>query len=402
MPILHPQHRFLRMDAPCAKGRSWLFMDVMPGRFGKDAVTLQKQEMSRMDAYITGKPSELLLYRRWPWHLAFWIGYALFRFWPYYLTLAYYPRIFLEYMLLSELALMVFTYATLAFYRKLIPRRRYALYLGTGALAWLLYLYGRTEFQFYYLKGQPAFRGNRFGDILINNIAVVLVYFLFVSACKYFKDSFIAGRFEAKRREEQLVAEVNNLKSQIAPHFLFNTLNNLYGLAVTKSDKLPDLMLRLSDLLRHSLYETQKPYVPLCDELEVLSSYIRLESLRLEDSLVLRFDNRVPPGASNPIAPLLLIVFVENAFKHAKQVSNGAVDIYIQTTLEEDWFCLTIRNNYNPGKAQSEQGIGLVNVKRRLEVLYPGDWHYLKLEPDGAYFTATLGLQLVKTIQTTS
>ena len=71
----------------------------------------------------------------------------------------------------------------------------------------------------------------------------------------------LAQQFEAEKKEQQLMAEVNNLKSQIAPHFLFNTLNNLYGLAVDKSDKLPDLMLRLSDLLRHSLYETQKPLV---------------------------------------------------------------------------------------------------------------------------------------------
>ena len=95
------------------------------------------------------------------------------------------------------------------------------------------------------------------------------------------------------------MAEVNNLKSQIAPHFLFNTLNNLYGLAVDKSDKLPDLMLRLSDILRHSLYETQKPVVALNDEINVLKSYIKLESLRLEDDLKLEFDNSVPEDASS-------------------------------------------------------------------------------------------------------
>ncbi|GAA4323193.1 sensor histidine kinase [Flaviaesturariibacter amylovorans] len=346
-----------------------------------------------------GRQNELLLYRRWPWHLAFWTGYALFRFWPYYITVNYYPRIFLEYMLLSEGALVMVTYATLAGYRRLIGRGRTFAYFALGASAWIGYLVVRTEFQFYYLRGEPAFRGQSYPDILLNNVAVVLVYFLFISACRYFKDSYIAGRLAAKRREEQLLAEVNNLKSQIAPHFLFNTLNNLYGLAVTKSDKLPDLMLRLSDLLRHALYDTQKPYVPLGDELEVLSGYIRLESLRLEDSLVLRYDNQVPPGARAPIAPLLLIVFVENAFKHAKRASAGAVEIFIQTTLDDDRFTLVVRNNYNPQSTDPGTGIGLVNVRRRLDVLYPGDAHALEVDRQDHWYTVTLTLRLHPTFQ---
>ena len=119
-------------------------------------------------------------------------------------------------------------------------------------------------------KMNRVFKGNTFTDIFLNNITVVIVYFLFITSCKYFKDGYITQQFEAERKQQQLMAEVNNLKSQIAPHFLFNTLNNLYGLAVEKSDKLPDLMLRLSDLLRHSLYETQKPLVSINDEINVL------------------------------------------------------------------------------------------------------------------------------------
>jgi two-component system sensor histidine kinase LytS len=130
-------------------------------------------------------------------------------------------------------------------------------------------------------------------DIFLNNITIVIVCFLFITTCKYFKDGYITQQFEAEKKQQQLVAEVNNLKSQIAPHFLFNTLNNLYGLAVEKSDKLPGLMLRLSDLLRHSLYETQKPFVSMNDEIDVLKSYIQLETVRLEDDLQLEFDNTV-------------------------------------------------------------------------------------------------------------
>lgn len=267
-----------------------------------------------------------------------------------------------------------------------------------GSTCWLLYLYGRTEFQFYYLQNEPGFRSNTFTDIFLNNLTVVIVYFLFITACKYFKDGYISEHFEAEKKQQQLIAEVNNLKSQIAPHFLFNTLNNLYGLAVDKSDKLPDLMLRLSDLLRHSLYETQKPWVRLNDELNVLKSYIELESIRLEGNLRLSFDNEVPQSAQHHIAPLILIVFIENAFKHAKLVPSEAVSIYIKTTIEDNWFTLIVKNNYNTTKEHSENGIGLINVKRRLEVIYPNFQHQLDFNRDGSFFTVTLGLKLINNL----
>jgi LytS/YehU family sensor histidine kinase len=290
------------------------------------------------------------------------------------------------------------TYFTLWLYRRLFQVEKYLVYFLVGTASWILYLCGRTAFQFFYLADERRFRGNTFTDIFLNNITVVIVYFLFITACKYFKDGYITQQFEARRKEQQLMAEVNNLKSQIAPHFLFNTLNNLYGLAVDKSDKLPDLMLRLSDLLRHSLYETQKPLVALNDEINVIKSYIKLESLRLEDDLKLEFNNSVPKASSSQIAPLILIVFVENAFKHAKLVQSAAVDIHIKTILENDWLNFTIKNNYNNEKKTSTNGIGLTNVKRRLEVLYPNQQHQLSITQDEVFYTVNLRLQLAKTV----
>ena len=130
----------------------------------------------------------------------------------------------------------------------------------------------------------------------------------------------------------------------------------------------------------------------------MLKSYIQLESVRLEDDLKLEFDNTIPSDAQHLIAPLILIVFMENAFKHAKLVKSGAVDIYIKTTLENNCFGLTIRNNYNHEKKSSMNGIGLINVKRRLEVLYPGWQHQLTISKDERYYTINLQLQLVKTV----
>ena len=342
---------------------------------------------------VSIKLREMMLYRRWPWHLFFWMGYISFRFWPYYITVKYYHSVFLEYMLLSEMFFIAATYVTLWLYRRFFHRKKYIAYFLFGVANWILYLCSRTAFQFYYLRNERAFQGSTFVDIFLNNIAFVIVGFLFITACKFFKDGYILQQFESERKAQQLVAEVNNLKSQIAPHFLFNTLNNLYGLAVDKSDKLPDLMLRLSDLLRHSLYETQRNHVSVSEEIRVLKSYVELERIRLEDDLKLEFDNSVPETTQYLIAPLVLIVFVENAFKHAKFVRSEPIIINIKTSLEGNLFTMKIENTYNREKDTTSNGIGLLNVKRRLDVLYPENQHELIISKN-EYFQVTLKLKL--------
>jgi sensor histidine kinase YesM len=355
--------------------------------------------MARFALIESWTQKKLLLYKRWPWHVFFWMGYVLFRFWLYYITVKYYNTIYLEYMLWSEIMFVAITYFTLWLYRYFFEPRKYIIYFLIGASSWILYLYGRTVFQMYYLRDEPSFKGSTFTNIFLGNITFVLVYFLFITACKYFKEGYIAQQFEAEKKQQQLSAEINNLKAQIAPHFLFNTLNNLYGLAVEKSDKLPDLMLRLSDLLRHSLYDTQRPLISLIEEIKILKSYIQLERIRMEDNLELQLDDTVPEGVEDQIAPLILIVFVENAFKHAKFVKTTAVNIYVQTNLEANWFSLLIKNNYNKEKEQSLDGIGLINVKRRLELLYPTGQHELVISKDEVFYSICLRLQLVKEIK---
>src|SRR4051812_38743746 len=105
------------------------------------------------------RQKDWLLYKRWLWHLMFWVGYILFRFWPYYLTLRYSSNIFLEYMLLSELMFAAITYFTLWLYRQLFYKEKYLIYFLIGVISWALYLYGRTKFQLYFLRNEKNFRG---------------------------------------------------------------------------------------------------------------------------------------------------------------------------------------------------------------------------------------------------
>ena len=123
----------------------------------------------------TWKQNNFLLYRRYPWHLFFWTGYVLFRFWLYFITIKYYPNIYLEYMLLSEILFVITTYFTIWLYKRLFANKKYLIYFSVGVVTWMLYLYSKTAFQLYYLKNEPSFQGNTFGNIFINNITFVLV-----------------------------------------------------------------------------------------------------------------------------------------------------------------------------------------------------------------------------------
>jgi two-component system, LytTR family, sensor histidine kinase LytS len=203
------------------------------------------------------------------------------------------------------------------------------------------------------------------------------------------------------------------LKAQLSPHFLFNTMNNFYGLAVAQSKQLPDLMLRLSELMRYSLYGTNKPTVLLKDEIRYLKNYIELEKIRLEDTLKLSFNENALTSDGIEIAPLILIVFVENAFKHSRNIQNEDIDIKIDISVSDiGWLTFKIENNYtnsgkNPIKTVEKAqnviasdsvanvgGIGLENVKKRLEALYPAGLHTLVFEDDGHIFKVRLKIKL--------
>ncbi|HYQ57407.1 MAG TPA: histidine kinase, partial [Draconibacterium sp.] len=192
-------------------------------------------------------------------------------------------------------------------------------------------------------------------------------------------------------------AELKLLKAQIHPHFLFNTLNNLYGLTLEKSDDAPDLVLRLSDILDYILYRCNEKRVLLSDELTNLQNYIAIEKLRYSKKLNLETD--LPNETDNlQIAPLLLLPFVENTFKHG--VSNNPVAAFIRIKLSTRHTAIEfiIENSKNPTQRQApnySKGIGLKNVQKRLELLYPQKYK-LKIDDKEETFSVTLSLELAE------
>ena len=196
-------------------------------------------------------------------------------------------------------------------------------------------------------------------------------------------------------KRQSLQSELNFLKSQINPHFLFNTLNSLYALTLKKSDKAPEIVLRLSEMMRYMLYECNEPKVSLSKEIKYLNNYLELEKLRHGETY--KIDLNIEGEINGQlIAPLLFIPFLENSFKHGmdSHLNKGYVDIDIK--ILDDELNLKVENNKSKFKNKQPKnsgGIGLVNVKRRLELVYPKK-HELLINSNEEQFSVSLKLNL--------
>jgi sensor histidine kinase YesM len=188
--------------------------------------------------------------------------------------------------------------------------------------------------------------------------------------------------------------ELHLLQEQLSPHFLFNTLNNLYGISLSQHEKIPALLLKLSELLRYSVYDAKEPYVLLKDEVAYLDNYIEFEKIRIGEKLNLTIEIDEVGASKVRIAPMLLIVFLENAFKHSKNTIESKIHIYIGLKIWGNSILFSVKNSYNSSARRSESfqgssGLGLVNVKKRLELLYPNGYD-LKIEDETDFYTVML------------
>ena len=206
-------------------------------------------------------------------------------------------------------------------------------------------------------------------------------------------------QIEADRREAERIkaeAELQNLRQQLNPHFLLNTLNNIYALIAFNTEKAQEAVQELSRLLRHVLYDNQQSYVPLVKEVEFIRSYLELMRIRLAPHVRLTTRVEIAPDSTKQIAPLIFISLIENAFKHGISPTEES---YIDIRLSEqaDTVCCSIRNSNHPKQTndKSGSGIGLEQVKRRLELTYRGRYLWEQsLSPDGREYRSELTLPL--------
>lgn len=197
---------------------------------------------------------------------------------------------------------------------------------------------------------------------------------------------------EQELLKKKLELELQFLKAQSNPHFLFNTLNNIYGLARKNSDKTADAVIKLSNLLRYMLYETAHQSIEIEKEIQIIYDYIELEKLRYSNKLMVTFDHSIDPSQKR-ITPLLLLPFVENAFKHGTGESRFESVINIHLTLKEEQLFFEIKNSVeNQSEPDHHSKIGLNNIKRQLELVYPN--HQLSIDHQPDWFCVRLKINL--------
>ena len=248
----------------------------------------------------------------------------------------------------------------------------------------LIAVYGAIMLYFFYIRLATPYLSRHFEQV-INMMLIPIPAFIglwFFEQWKWLKNL----------KAEKGKAELALLKSQINPHFFFNTLNNLYGLTVEKSDKAPEVILKLSDMMRYTIYEGKEDWVTLQDEISYLKNYIELHKLRFQKEVDIRFEYNVDKAYK--IAPLLFIILLENAFKHGAERLTEQAFIHLSLNASDDQLLFQIVNNFEQSDTDNEHGIGLDNLKRRLKLIYP-ERHQLSIQSDSMVYTATLNITLI-------
>ena len=228
---------------------------------------------------------------------------------------------------------------------------------------------------------------------IVQHIFSVIFIVAFVSMLRFLKDWF---ELEAKRKEienEKLVTELRFLKEQINPHFLFNTLNNLYYLAHTNSPNTKNVIEKLSQMMRYMIYEANNEQVPVSKEIEYIKNYIDLEKLRLEDDFPIELS--INGDYSNlKIVPLIFITFLENAFKHGASNSGNKSWVKVSFDFDGNHCTYIVSNSKNEKESIIEKsGIGLKNTMRRLNLSYKKE-HDLRIEEDENNYLVKLEIVL--------
>lgn len=214
------------------------------------------------------------------------------------------------------------------------------------------------------------------------------------AAIKFMFDQLRLQKKIANLAKEKAEAELNFLKSQINPHFLFNSLNSVYFLIDKNNPEARQALHKFSDMLRYQLYEANGDKIPIEKEIDYLQDYVHLQQLRKDENYKVKF-NCSPEVKNFLIEPLLLIPFVENAFKHISHRQDGNNFVTLDLIRNNGYFEFAVENSQEKGVYTTEQhgGIGMVNVKRRLELLYPNA-HQLSISDDTNRFKINLKLKI--------
>ncbi len=331
-------------------------------------------------------------------HLAFWV-LSFFVFLYVFKTGAKPEKVDYVYTILFQLTLLPAVYINIELLLpKLGNRKRILFYLL--ALIVLIILFAWINYNFFDDWSAKVFPDYffisyfTFREVTLFFIVYIIITMLLKLSKSWFKVSWLQKELLEKEKQKAEV-ELKALKAQINPHFFFNTLNSIYSMALDKDERLPGTVLQLSDLMRYFIYGSKDNFISLEKELIVVNDYIALQKIRSGEQLSIEI-NKQGDVIDQKIAPLLLITFLENAFKHGAKGSSGNTFIRLDIKVEKNKLNFTVENNkgvIDEVNTGDQNGLGLENVKRQLELLYPGK-HELNIKDQQDRFTVALQLSL--------
>ncbi len=325
-------------------------------------------------------------------HLIYWVSFVLIGSYIFSYQQNF-PYVFYLLNLLVHLPVLIL-YTYLVIYL-LVPhfllRGKYisffGLLVGVSALASILKLYisKNVYYALFIPKALHPHEWYSLDSFLVNMLWIVGPALLF-AMFKYYKDWIKSQDISREAERKRLATELQVLKGQLNPHFLFNTLNNLYSLALGKSDKTAVVIAKMSDMFHYILYECNATEVPVSKELKLIEDYIELEQIRYSDRLSIKFDKKVE-NKNYLIPPMLLYSFVENCFKHGSSQDPDLPWIRISLHVKNNHLSFEARNNVpNNYKSTKTEGVGLLNGKRRLELMYPGNHQLIIHEENNEFY----------------
>lgn len=339
----------------------------------------------------------------WKYHVVFWLIYFAIntlRWGSYYSDYLYSFRSNLLGFPIHMTLCYLNIYVLMPF---LVFRKKYLTYIAAVFASIFIMVVLKFNLTYYLLNTNvwpegPVVTNSLTFDYVADMMIGELYVITFVTAIKITMDWLTEHKRLTDLEKLQLETELLFLKTQVSPHFFFNTLNNIYSLSIEKSDKTPKIILKLSELMRYLLYETKRKRLSLEKEIMCLQNYLELESIRHGTDLEVNMDISGDISGKK-IAPILLLSFVENAFKHGANKNIGKVKIDIDFKIKEDFLYFTIVNptpadsNYQQ-RMNKSGGIGLKNVKKRLALGYRKDQYDLKIRNDNNLFTVKLKIKV--------
>jgi two-component system, LytTR family, sensor kinase len=282
--------------------------------------------------------------------------------------------------------ILFFYFNTLFLLPRFLNRKKLGIYIFLIIFLFAVFL---TLINIFPKEGQtPGFHREYF-------FAIFPYLFIWAMSTVYWfvSDKIKTEQLLKEKENENLKTELSFLRSQVSPHFLFNVLNNMVAMARLKSDQLEPSLIRLSGLMRYMLYESDETSVTLLRETEYVNSYIELQKIRYAKSLFIKVD--MDPGDNQLIEPMLLIPFIENAFKHGTgTIDDPVIDISLR--ISEGLIDFRVKNKFDPTNEEIKDrtsGIGLANVVRRLNLLYDQK-HILSINKENGCFSVSLQIKL--------